>query len=202
MPAISPLYYESKTDSRSGFWEQQPELYDQVSLGELRRIANRHHREYMGTHRKAMRDHARLSGLALIAIKKRMRHGHWTRWLEQNFEGNPDTARVYMRVAREWDTLDDKLRTVGTLKQIREALRPEPEVPRDAPPLEGDDDGTDGAPDESADAPSGLIEVPIILPEERAEQFRRYAEALQAPYGGVSFHDAVFEAVRREANRG
>lgn len=48
-------------------------------------------------------DHARHAGLALREAKRRVTGRQWTKFLQAHFVGSPETARVYMRVARLWD---------------------------------------------------------------------------------------------------
>lgn len=52
--------------------------------------------------------HARLAGNDLIKAKKLVstKRGNWTMWLSHNFDLSEQTARVYMRVAREWNHPD------------------------------------------------------------------------------------------------
>ncbi|WP_417398202.1 DUF3102 domain-containing protein [Gimesia chilikensis] len=52
--------------------------------------------------------HARLVGQDLIKAKKLVstKRGKWTMWLKHNFDLSGQTARVYMRVAREWNHPD------------------------------------------------------------------------------------------------
>lgn len=49
--------------------------------------------------------HARMVGKDLIKAKKLFstRRGNWTMWLKDNFDLSGQTARVYMRVARQWN---------------------------------------------------------------------------------------------------
>ena len=68
---------------------------------ELMAIANQHHAAYGQCLRKAIKDHARLAGQALVELKDRHK-SKFGAWLKQNFKGSPKTARAYMRVARNW----------------------------------------------------------------------------------------------------
>lgn len=45
-------------------------------------------------------EHAIRAGEHLIEVKSRLDHGEWIPWLEENFDGSPNTARLYMRFGR------------------------------------------------------------------------------------------------------
>ncbi len=70
-----------------------------LPLEELAALANRAHRESLGTVHSGL-THAVLAGLVLLEAKGRCRHGEWGDWLAAHFEGDPSTARRYMKVAR------------------------------------------------------------------------------------------------------
>jgi hypothetical protein len=73
------------------------------TVAQLKARANRHHADVLAKLRGAIH-HANESGKALIALKPLVgRHGNWTPWLEENFDGSPETARGYVRIARHWD---------------------------------------------------------------------------------------------------
>lgn len=66
---------------------------------------------------KATLGHARNAGELLIAAKAQVRHGEWLPWLKENCPAISDrTARNYMRICREWDSLP------SGMEGIKEAL--------------------------------------------------------------------------------
>lgn len=69
--------------------------------------------------------HARWAGVCLVEMKKRVkkRGGDWTGWLKENFDGSPWTARLYMRIAKYWDThLAQHIDQLETLDDCRRLL--------------------------------------------------------------------------------
>jgi Protein of unknown function (DUF3102) len=69
------------------------------TLTQLKATANRNHKAVMASG-TAMLDHAVEAGNALVAAKGLVKHGEWTPWLRENFNGSDRTAQVYMQVAR------------------------------------------------------------------------------------------------------
>lgn len=66
---------------------------------------------------KATLGHAHAAGELLIAAKAQVRHGEWLPWLKENCPAISDrTARNYMRIYREWDSLP------SGIEGIKEAL--------------------------------------------------------------------------------
>lgn len=55
-----------------------------------------------GAYMRGYEDAAVCTGLALLEMKSRKKHGEWLPWLKANFAGAERTARDYMVVAREW----------------------------------------------------------------------------------------------------
>ena len=51
-------------------------------------------------HSAGYEEAAAVTGLLLIERKRRLPHGAWTPWLEENFEGSYETARRYMEVVK------------------------------------------------------------------------------------------------------
>jgi hypothetical protein len=98
------------------------------TLAQLAGRANRHHARVLGAMRNAL-DHARHAGDALRAAKKLVGHGNWTEWLGHHFRGSPETARAYMRVARNWRSLEPLLGREGGFKlaDALECLRVRPD---------------------------------------------------------------------------
>lgn len=75
-----------------------------LSLLDLAVIANREHALALKSWDTAV-DHAARSGLALIEAKKEVGHGGWLIWVESNFAGSHDTARNYMIVAANYESV-------------------------------------------------------------------------------------------------
>jgi Protein of unknown function (DUF3102) len=103
-------------------------LVDVLSLTELAYEANRQHRQVTRLLRSTIH-HARAAGEALTVAKKKVGFGNWSKWLKTDFDSSPETARVYMRIAKYWDC---KLKAAVeanpnlTIEEARQILRPEP----------------------------------------------------------------------------
>src|SRR5687767_4833556 len=80
-----------------------PEEVRQMTEHDLIALANGNHGAFVGCLRTAIKDHARVAGSALNELKSRVGHGKWEQWLKEHCEVSSATARVYMRVARDWD---------------------------------------------------------------------------------------------------
>lgn len=52
--------------------------------------------------------HAIRCGEMLIEEKAKLNHGEWGTWLEENFEGSPRYAQMFMKLAREQSSLNPK----------------------------------------------------------------------------------------------
>lgn len=87
-------------------------------------------------------DRARRIGEMLNAVKAQLDHGQFTLWLTANVHFSERTARGYMRIARNWATLE-KTATVADLP-MRDALKLLTD-PR--PPIVHDQNSTDRLPD-------------------------------------------------------
>jgi hypothetical protein len=80
------------------------------------------HEAAYGATRQALA-HARQCGDLLIAAKADLPHGAWLPWLTEYLpEISERTAQGYMRIAREWVTLEAKSATVADLP-LRDALK-------------------------------------------------------------------------------
>ncbi len=72
-------------------------------LRELAEQANQHLRESKMAWRGAL-EHAKQAGDALLEARRITgKYGKWGRWVRNNFDGSMETARVYMRIARNWN---------------------------------------------------------------------------------------------------
>jgi hypothetical protein len=108
--------------------------------------ANKYHELSKKSWRRALR-HAEAAGSALCRARKLHRkRGTWTPWLRENFKGSVETARIYMRVHRQWKTPEvreaRKRGDISSLNtflafstkakaQAAEPLGPEAKVPSD-----------------------------------------------------------------------
>jgi len=50
------------------------------------------------------------AGFKLLAIKKQLKHGYWSKWLDYYFPGCKETARGYIRVAENWPRIRNRLK--------------------------------------------------------------------------------------------
>jgi hypothetical protein len=184
-----------------------------LSEKELVNLANGYHRQFCGSLRKAMVDHARLAGAALVQLKTRHKRGSWEDWLRNNFKGSLETARLYMRVARNWHLIEEHGLDRGgiTLEEFRWILsespgsRPgsEPENKESKPDTEGGEaEGNSGQGDAAA---SNIEQIPLRFSADEAEDFKEQVRRLGVEFDTDNTTDTVREAVRRcyeEVTRG
>ncbi|QDT52242.1 hypothetical protein Pan44_02510 [Caulifigura coniformis] len=105
------------------------------SLEALRDEANSAHNSVLSSMRDVVK-FAKQAGDALTAVKKLVGHKNWTNWLtdNNNFKASPETARAYMRIARNWEKLEPELEAnpLLTLEKalafLRVAALPQPEA--------------------------------------------------------------------------
>lgn len=72
-------------------------------LAQLAKEANMQHHQARMAWRGAL-EHARQAGEALDEAYRILgRRKKWGRWRRENFDGSAETARVYRRIAREWN---------------------------------------------------------------------------------------------------
>lgn len=75
----------------------------------------------------AGRDHYRLAGEMLIEAKDQVAHGGWGRWLTKNFDLSHDTARLYMRWAREHQNVsgdhETRYRSLNEMRGVTDRRR-------------------------------------------------------------------------------
>ncbi|MDF1600369.1 DUF3102 domain-containing protein [Mesorhizobium sp. YIM 152430] len=64
---------------------------------------------------------AREAGIALLEARSLLPHGQWAGWLKSNFKGTARTAQRYMRVAKNWPTIEEKATSMSHLS-VNEAL--------------------------------------------------------------------------------
>lgn len=82
---------------------------------------------------------AKETGALLYKIKKRLGHGEFGDWLENNFASSPETARVYMRISQKWYRLKSEFEGDQdlTIARATEILRVPKALPPPPPPPKG-----------------------------------------------------------------
>lgn len=175
---------------------------------DLFRFAKEHRQQFFGRMRSAV-DHARLTGAALAEIKARLKgnKGAWTEWLGENFDGSEETARLYMRVAENWDRVVahglDRLPEL-TLTDLRFFLsdpqKPTTTARRATPPPEPDTEpgGPEQAENETDDAPRVEVrQYRVLLDADEMAEFGRMVRGLKDALPADTEHDAIFHAVQK-----
>lgn len=97
----------------------------ETDLDVLAEEANEAHGSAISCLGQALR-HAKASGDALWAAKEYIKHGQWGTCLKSNFDASAETANVYMRISKYWESkiwpvleTDQNL----TIEEAREILR-------------------------------------------------------------------------------
>ena len=93
-----------------------------INLVQIARDANREHDEVVASLSRGL-EHARRAGELLNQAKGAVPHGQWAAWLGEHFVGSDRTARLYMRIAREWPKLDAETGNGVANLPLREAAR-------------------------------------------------------------------------------
>lgn len=93
----------------------------------LAATANEEHRAAQAAAASAL-EHARNAGEALNEAKAAVGHGAWGAWVEEHFEGSARTARIYQRIAREWEAIPNRQRAAelslrGAVRLLQDAKR-------------------------------------------------------------------------------
>lgn len=98
-------------------------------------MAERANRHFNTANDKAheLLEFARRCGEELNKAKELVPHGKWDSWLQQNFEGSPRTARNYMRLAANWqsiadlrlESIDDALTAIRRLTSGQRSFEPD-----------------------------------------------------------------------------
>jgi hypothetical protein len=76
---------------------------DEVIAASEAAEANAAHEEFNGHIRNALIC-AKRAGDALNAAKAKVGFGKWQRWVHDNFNSSIETARIYMKIATNWDS--------------------------------------------------------------------------------------------------
>lgn len=100
------------------------------TIQELVYQVNEAHDRCQQSYRSALK-HARQAGEILLQLKAGRKHGEWLGWLNQHCKVPERTAQTYMRIAREWDKIQESA-AVADLS-LRDAItllsEPEDEIP-------------------------------------------------------------------------
>lgn len=107
-------------------------------IAKLKRVANENYHE-SGTLRKKYFISALHCGDALLELKdlirKTLGYGHWQEWLQDNFDGSYETAKVYMSIAKNWN--DPRIvearetMTIESIKGFQDVLKGKPYITPD-----------------------------------------------------------------------
>jgi hypothetical protein len=184
---------------------QEPPDWSKLSDEELIAAINEHHPAYGGTQSRAIVHHARFAGSALLEMKRRCQHGDWTAWLKANFDGSPETANLYMRIARKWDVIvahgldnipDWTLRDLRWfLAEPRPLQEPKPKPPELDYPEEEDEEPERDKPEEAP--PSNTRQYQLHLEANQMEEFLDMVRHLKKFFDVSNLNDAIFRAVQR-----
>lgn len=109
-------------------------------LTKLAERVNQAHRQCQAAARSAV-EHALEAGRSLIEAKAQVQHGQWLPWLTESCQCSERMAQNYMRIAREWPSLDSKTKRVADLS-LRDGLKllsaeKQPQTMRDSKDAEG-----------------------------------------------------------------
>ncbi len=85
------------------------EIYVTPEVETLTAEVNKLHRR-ISKKARAMLDLYAEAGFKLLAIKKQIGHGCWSKWLDNHFLASRETARAYIRIAENWDNLQTMLK--------------------------------------------------------------------------------------------
>jgi hypothetical protein len=139
-----------------------------ASLEDLARDINEAHAQVDGAVLTAL-EHACRVGQKLLEAKEKVGHGNWGKWISENLEFTERTAQQYMKVAREWDSLEAfpkrasemSIRgTLALLKGAKGADSPEPSETRNAAGAEGGRGSTDDVPTGAPSREEELVTEP------------------------------------------
>lgn len=92
--------------------------FESLEVEALAEIANEAAEQVESFARKAV-EHAERCGRALIAIREKLPHGEWGKWLGRNFDYSQEHARRYMTIAAN----STRVLNLKDATSIREALR-------------------------------------------------------------------------------
>ena len=92
-----------------------------ATVAQLKGTANDNHKAIMGAARTTV-EHARQAGEALLKLKELVGHGDWQAWLKKNFQGSPETARLYARIADNWKIVVKCIDEETSISQLKAML--------------------------------------------------------------------------------
>lgn len=113
-------------------------LSTERELNKLAKTANREHKACVDSQR-AVAEHARDCGLALLEAKRQLAHGEWSAWVSQNCTFSQRNAQRYMLIASRWDELQELAgakttrASFFTIRQALKILTTEKSVPEMSP---------------------------------------------------------------------
>jgi hypothetical protein len=180
--------------------EAHVEELAKLSDEELIAFANHQHHQFRGCMRKAIVEHARLAGAALLAMKARLTQARkdgrkrrdWGAWLQANFAGSPETARLYMRIAESWGRIVahglDKIPDLA-LEDLRWFLS-------DPKPKPSEEDEPGATADAGQGGPTSTSHVPGANGDGAAEDRKADAAAAGQGQGGPSVVDVADDGRR------
>jgi hypothetical protein len=186
-----------------------------MTTEELVQLVNGGHMRFVGALRKALVNDARVVGAALLQLKARHQHGKWGDWLKKHFNGSSETARLYMRIAKNWPlVVEHGLHEQGlTLQELRWILsespgeRPGTEARKKtgksdtaamAEPSQGEQTAVPEPPggEESAVGGDDVRQYVVVLDPDQAEEMADMVAKLQQSWEEPTRHDAVYRAVK------
>lgn len=179
---------------------------DYRSDEELKAIANKNHAACVSCLRKTL-NHIRLAGDALNEMKGRLKgtRGAWGAWLAENFDGSPESARLYMRVAANWEKIvaDGLDREGVTLEQLRKHIAHTGQEQDDttAHQAEGQpsnvstSEPTEGE-NQDAPPPPKTKTVPLKLNDPDRKAFNGMIQKLQPVLNTTTTTDTVLKALQ------
>lgn len=91
------------------------------NLPQLATTANDAHQQFERLAGEAL-DHAQRAGQALTEAKAALPHGQFETWIEHNVKFSARTARSYMRVATNWQTISSRRADCPSLS-LRDAIQ-------------------------------------------------------------------------------
>jgi hypothetical protein len=103
--------------------------YSRMALAELTEIARENHQMAAGALGEALH-YAKETGDVLRAIKAKVGHGKYGKWLAEHFEFTPQTANVYVRISEAWDHLKriSNLSVQGAIEVLRDMSKEQKKV--------------------------------------------------------------------------
>jgi hypothetical protein len=177
------------------FWNES--RLAELSDRELADWTVRRHHSLIGGIHNLTRTFARQAGLGLIEMKQRVRARgeNWTAWLadDDNFPASPQTAQVYMRIARHWPKLEAE--GFSTLEEMRDFLTKHSKArkkkksakPKE-PPLNVEGDGSTAKPRH--------VECGALIPRKDNAEFQRKLEDLRTAFGWATPGETLVYAVQ------